>query len=456
MQKHVKTEGKKGEKMTTKKILSIAIISCVLLCVAIFAAEITGVTFRATGLEVSQINDEIRASWDEMDCEEYLVAVFDDEGLVEKASVNDNSYSIKGTESNKEYKVQVAAKDEDGQYSNEDTVLYETKTPQTITVTGSEGDVFTSNEFTINAETDGKGDISFKSENKDVARVSRSGEVTIKDGGRAEIVVSAAETENMAAAETVVVVNSGETYQGEMPELPNAITSEAFKCAWPYGTAKSVYKYNGGTSTSHFKAAIDRAYPDHNRWGGTQPGKGASCDVFVGTVVRASGYDPNFPRALKGDYSYLPKSSKFKRVSPSQIQSGDIMLRKGHIQIYVEDENGTGYIANAHFKLKTYGIIEKRNPSLSGYAIYHPTGECTTPLSEGEQGEDVKKAQKFLAWAGYYDKKIDGKFGANVTEAVKAFQKDSGTDVTGNFGNTCISKAKKYTRNSIEIVQEEN
>ena len=442
--------------MKLKKVLTISIVSCAVLCAAIFAIEISGISSRATGLEIAQVNNELRASWDKMDCSEYLVAVFDEKGLVEKADVKENSFSMYNSEPGKEYKIQVAAREDNGDYSGKDTAMYEAKQPQTISVSSSEGEVFTSEKFNIEAESDGGGNISYKSDNENIAKVSSSGKVTIKESGTAEITVTAAETEDMAAAETVIVVNSGENYQGEMPELPNAIESEAFKCAWPYGTAKSVYKYNGGTSTSHFKAAIDRVYPDHNRWGGTQPGKGASCDVFVGTVVRASGYDPNFPRALKGDYSYLPNSSKFTRVSASQIQSGDIMLRRGHIQIYVEDENGTGYIANAHFKLKTYGIIEKRNPSLSGYAIYHPNGECTTPLSEGENGEDVKKAQEFLAWAGYYDKKIDGNYGPNVTKAVKAFQEASGTDVTGNFGNTCISKAKKYTRNSIEIKQEGN
>ena len=131
------------------------------------------------------------------------------------------------------------------------------------------------------------------------------------------------------------------------------------------------------------------------------------------------------------------------------------MLRKGHIQIYVEDENGVGYIANAHFKLKTYGIIEKKNPSLSRYAIYHPTGDCTAPLSEGETGTDVKQAQEFLAWAGFYDKKIDGNYGEEVTKAVKQFQKASGTEETGMFGSTCISNAKKYTINTIQIKEEE-
>lgn len=437
--------------MTMKKAFSIVIIGCLLVCAGYFALDKSGITYRVTGLNTAQVNSELRASWDNMECEEYLVAVFDEKGLVDKASVKKNSYSVKNIEANKKYKIQVAAKDKSGEYSREDTATYETKQPQTINVSGSAGNVFTDNKFKISAETDGKGNIIYESADKNVASVNPDGQVTIKENGTTDITVSVLETKDMAAAETVVTVNAGETYQGDMPELPNAITAEAFKCAWPYGTAKSVYKFHGGTSTSHFKEAIDRVYPDHNHWAGTQPGKGASCDVYVGTVVRASGYDPNFPRALKKDYSYLPHSDKFTRVSASEIQSGDIMLRRGHIQIYVEDENGTGYIANAHFKLKTYGIIEKKNPRLGGYAIYHPNGECSAPLSEGEKGTDVQQAQEFLAWAGFYDKKIDGNYGSNVTKAVQEFQKATGSNETGNFGDNCINKAKKYTRNSIVI-----
>lgn len=437
--------------MTMKKAFTIAIIACVVVFALYFVLEISGVTYRATGLGVSQVNDELRASWDDMEADEYLIAIFDEDGLVVSDKVKNEKYVMKDIQPNKEYKIQVAAKDSDGDYSDEDTAKLTTKEPQTISVSGSAGDVFTDSKFQLTAEADGNGAISYKSADKKIATVDSKGDVKIKETGSTDITVTAAETEDMAAAEATVTVNSGETYQGEMPKLPNAIESEAFKCAWPYGTAKSVYKFHGGTSTAHFKEAIDRVYPDHNHWAGVQPGKGASCDVFVGTVVRASGYDPNFPRALGKDYSYLPHSDKFTKVSPSQIQSGDIMLRKGHIQIYVEDDNGTGYIANAHFKLKTYGIIEKKNPSLGRYAIYHPNGECTTTLSEGEKGEDVQRAQEFLTWAGFYDKKVDGEYGSNVTKAVQEFQKATGSNETGSFGENCINKAKKYTRNSIEI-----
>lgn len=441
------------DSMKMIKALAIAAVACVMAFGMFFVLELSDITYRATGLEVSQVNNEIRATWDKVKCENYLLAVFDENGLVDKAFVNDESYVYKNAEVGKEYKIQVAARNTDGDFSDEDTEIMEVKKPQNISIEPSEGDVFTESSFNLNATADGDGKISYVSANEDIVTVNKKGKVEIKGDGTTEIKVEVAETEEMAAAEVVISLNAGEKYEGEMPELPNAIESEAFKCAWPYGTPKSVYKYNGGSATAYFKDSIDRVYPDHNSWGGTQPGKGASCDVFVGTVVRASGYDPNFPRALKGDYKYLPSSSKFKKVSPSQIQSGDIMLRKGHIQIYVEDDSGTGYIANAHFKLKTYGIIEKKNPSLSRYTIYHPTGDCTAPLSEGDEGQDVKQAQEFLKWAGYYDKKVDGKYGSGVVKAVKNFQEDSGTKATGKFGSTCIDKATKYKRNTIEIVE---
>lgn len=249
-----------------------------------------------------------------------------------------------------------------------------------------------------------------------------------------------------------MTVHSNESYDGELPKLDNAIAGTAKRFAWPYGTAKSVYKYGGGNPTPYFKEAIGRVYPNHARWR-KQCRLGASCDVFVGTCVRASGYDSNFPRGLDEDYSYLPNSSKFKKVSPENIQSGDIMIRKGHIQIYIEDDEGTGYIANAHYKLKAYGIIEKKNPKLSRYTIYHPVEECVAPVTKGDEGENAEKVQNFLAWSGFFSDDVDGKFGTTTEDAVKAFQEAAGSDVTGKFGETSLKNAKEYKINSIEIKQ---
>lgn len=139
------------------------------------------------------------------------------------------------------------------------------------------------------------------------------------------------------------------------------IAAMAKACAWPAGTQKSKYAYPGGAPTPEFKAAIAKAYPDRSSWG-KQTRAGASCDVFVGVVIRASGVDPTFPRGLDGVVKHCKVNPKWKLTgikSTSKLEPGDVIYQEwsggGHISIYV----GGGKIANAHYVGKTYGVIEK-------------------------------------------------------------------------------------------------
>lgn len=147
------------------------------------------------------------------------------------------------------------------------------------------------------------------------------------------------------------------------PAKTNAdkIANMARACAWPAGTAKSKYSYPDGSSTPEFKAAIAKAYPDRKSWG-AQTRAGASCDVFVGTVVRATGYDTTFPRGLDGVEKHCKDNPLWKNTGIrdlDELKPGDVVfyLYKGggHIYIYV----GNGKIANAHYNGKTFGIIQK-------------------------------------------------------------------------------------------------
>lgn len=147
------------------------------------------------------------------------------------------------------------------------------------------------------------------------------------------------------------------------------IAEKAKECAWAYGTPKSKYTYPSGSATAGFKKAIEKAYPKRSTWG-KQTRAGASCDVFVGTVVRASGVDTSFPRGLDGVEKHCKNNPKWQALAikdTSKLQAGDVVfyLYKGggHIYIYL----GNGYVANAHYNGKTYGIVQKisdmRSPS---------------------------------------------------------------------------------------------
>ena len=55
-------------------------------------------------------------------------------------------------------------------------------------------------------------------------------------------------------------------------------------------------------------------------------------------------------------------------------------------------------------------------------------------LRPGDQGEKVKAAQRLLYQYGYYTGRIDGKYGKQTTNAVKAFQEFNGLEADGKIG----------------------
>jgi len=147
----------------------------------------------------------------------------------------------------------------------------------------------------------------------------------------------------------------------------------AIKCSWKSGTPRSTYGYPQGKRRKAYVQALKKAYGDRKGWG-KQTRAGASCDVFVGTVVRASGIDKKFPRGRDEQLPYLKKSKKWKSVSRDRkkLKKGDIIEQKyksggSHIMIYV----GNGKVANAHYNGKTYPIREKYSK------VVKPASKCS-------------------------------------------------------------------------------
>lgn len=85
--------------------------------------------------------------------------------------------------------------------------------------------------------------------------------------------------------------------------------------------------------------------------------RGSSCDVFVATVMRYSGVDPDFPRFLQsssptGQEGYMkshPELYQYVGVADNSAiaQPGDIRISSGHVTIVVQKEDGTIGIADA-------------------------------------------------------------------------------------------------------------
>lgn len=247
------------------------------------------------------------------------------------------------------------------------------------------------------------------------------------------------------------------TYAGTFPSLPNGIAAKAIEFAWPYGTSSSKYSYSGGSPVTAYLKGLQTAYGSRSGWGAA-PKAGASCDVFVGTVVRNS-YDTNYPRGLSEQFPYLAGSNKFTEIktrSTSGMRDGDVIIYKykdsngsgAHTFIYITI-NGKGYIVNANYK-RTYAYITKPNDYTKSryteFHVYRATGTCNGALAKGQYSTNVKYLQQFLNWAGFNCGTPDGSFGTNTENALKAFQKAVGLEADGKAGSKTIAAAKQYKK----------
>ena len=74
------------------------------------------------------------------------------------------------------------------------------------------------------------------------------------------------------------------------------------------------------------------------------------------------------------------------------------------------------------------------------------TLDCTKTLQKGSTGSSVTELQKILKAKGYYDGKIDGDYGSLTVEAVKKYQKSTGTlAVDGVCGPVTCKKLNSST-----------
>ena len=167
---------------------------------------------------------------------------------------------------------------------------------------------------------------------------------------------------------------AGNLYKNGQISGSSAIAETAKALAWPKKTSDKIKYHNYGNKkfkkwselgtarpTDAFKTAIDKAYKKHWKWG-PRSQIGASCDVFVGTVVKYSGYDSKFPHGGSEQNSYLPKSTKWKKVS--KAMRGDVCINSGHVMIFL----GKKTIADAGYDSKRFGMIRKG--TCSGYTVY--------------------------------------------------------------------------------------
>lgn len=125
------------------------------------------------------------------------------------------------------------------------------------------------------------------------------------------------------------------------------INATALELAWP----------TGGHAYNDPKAEYKNAMTELGIWNNTGgdddcADTGGSCDVFVGTVMRYSGADPDFPIYLSQQKTYLdshPEKYEAIDANTTEYKPGDIRIENsgGHIVLIVQKDDGSFTIASA-------------------------------------------------------------------------------------------------------------
>lgn len=234
------------------------------------------------------------------------------------------------------------------------------------------------------------------------------------------------------------------------------IGNEANRLAYPNNP--KVAQYPKGHATPQFKStmnAVCKGVKFWNAWSRV----GASCDVFVGTCVRAV-YNRSFPVGLWKQLTWMEKHADFVKVKDhSKLQDGDIIIyrknlvgKHGHICIYY-----SGKIKEAsakHYFGRTTDQLKNRLSTKGKKYVYVfrvKDGSVYSPLKKGSKGDEVKKLQKYLNWYFKSDDelkplKVDGDFQNITMGRVKLFQNQQKLKIDGIVGKLTLAKMKEVSK----------
>ena len=176
------------------------------------------------------------------------------------------------------------------------------------------------------------------------------------------------------------------------------LNSTAACLAWPLDTDSSKTNYPGGSGSEAFNDAHKKVTPGS---GDACAARGASCDMFVATVIRWAGYDKDYPLGnVMGQYAYVKSHPNLWEVidwsgDQSKVQAGDVIWENGggHTYIVMQDESGKNWIASASHCGYFGKIKEWRNPRLPAKIIRAKSAQNSAGGS-GAAGCDVCAGQK--------------------------------------------------------------
>lgn len=153
------------------------------------------------------------------------------------------------------------------------------------------------------------------------------------------------------------------------------INQTALELSWPDRT-HSVYDPNDAYRAALDALGISTTYAGWDDW---SIAIGSSCDVFVATVMRYSGVDPDYPLFLGGQKTYLPDHPELYQYVGRSDQNpdyrpGDIRINSAHTELVVLLEDGQTYgIASASHQDRTAdhaGGMYIYHQSAGAYDVY--------------------------------------------------------------------------------------
>ena len=148
-------------------------------------------------------------------------------------------------------------------------------------------------------------------------------------------------------------------------ETGNLIVDTAISFSWPEGQEAEAVKLN---MVDKYEEALKIANTGHHVF------HGASCDVFVATVMRYTKLDPDFVccgmsagtgratgKYVEGNPSKYQPVPEFDGTNWNVLQNGDIVMNHQHIAIFFKTKDGVGKLAHA-----SKGEIVSKTPRITG------------------------------------------------------------------------------------------
>lgn len=191
----------------SKKNTILLITAVFLLCGCLYAlmlfVEHFGVSERITGLQLQQIDDAIYASWDETSMDGYEIRIETDRGDSWLESSKGSIHKIKNIEPGVTYTITVRGT-MGNDLSMDDYGTITAKKTQNLTISNEFLEGFAGDSIRLDASAEG--DIFCQSTDNHIASETKAREITLKNPGKAKIMVSAAETDKFASSARVLKV----------------------------------------------------------------------------------------------------------------------------------------------------------------------------------------------------------------------------------------------------------